>query len=421
MLLIIFFKKSIDFKNKKQQMNIINQNPLNLISSNKSILFKESLISEVTTENKKIFTIVTLALGFIAICFVSLITRQWRLVPNTTTMTNFVDTHKAKNEKIAKINAEIAKAKEDAIKANEKASLAEAEISKIMLEIAKKDEIIKAKDEALKAKEVAVANAEAEVSKVKVEIAKANDEAIKSKSDALNAFKSQTEATKATTEALNSLSELKGIIQKMGAVQPIKPKTELVEMQKMGAIQLVKRKRKIENSPKLVKQNAFKIIDAKNYQGNFKQQIENIVKNPTVYSIYDEGSNKSPSINKTLLAIRDDKVIGFISDAYYGYNFIVSHIDVNQKEKEVETELLLALMSKVKLEGNNHLKIRGELKWFMLKEKKKREEDFQKRIDLCESFKQHNVGVKHTLEFDKTNAFKILDVDFDLTHFDIVD
>src|SRR5262245_51259786 len=97
-------------------MNIYNQNRLNSLSSYTASLFKDTLIPNITAQQKKIYAIAIFAIGFLVVCIISLKTRSWsldkKLSNKNETPISKTETPQTKDN-IPNVN-EIVKAKQDA-------------------------------------------------------------------------------------------------------------------------------------------------------------------------------------------------------------------------------------------------------------------------------------------------------------------
>lgn len=165
-------------------MNI--QNEFNLISNHTIFLFKENMISNLTTLEKKILFVASLAIGFVALCFLSLIPRQWskKTAADKAYSKALEEIAKAKEE-AAIAKKEAAKYQEEAIKAQDKAASfqKEAEKSKAEADQAKNralDGVENSKpDQAMtrKIEKDDVAEIDVDVQALKIQIAKIKSEA----------------------------------------------------------------------------------------------------------------------------------------------------------------------------------------------------------------------------------------------------
>lgn len=411
-------------------MNI--QNEFKLVLNHASFLFKENMTSNLTTLEKKIFFVASLAIGLIALCFYHFIAKDWSNKPavDETYSKAYADAAKAKKETV-KYQEEAIKAKNEVIKYQEEAIKAKNEAAKFRKEAEKvKTKADQAKNKALdeiessKAENDELADNEVEVQDLKIQISKFKSDAREAENNAAaikkvykNEILQAQKKEHALIRKIKNLEDAKIKAEEDAAQakeQAAKFKAEVEALKKMNVKEVIKPKKQTKNDPKAVKKHAFKIINAPDYKGSdFEEQINKIDK--TSNSLYREWKLQKESF--VLLAVKDDRtIVGYISgddsvdnsDVKILNAVVASTTFASQEDAEVETQLMLETMKRAKSYGINHFS--GKFEYL-----NPNSDERQAKMDFCGSFSKFHIKVKTIGSWNKSTW--CLELDFDLTNF----
>lgn len=296
---------------------------------------KESIIPNLTTQQKKITLLASLTFGLIAVSFFLL--RQWA------------------NKLVAKAGADIAKAKDEAAKYKKEAIIAKDELAQYM------EEAIKAQDELAQYQEEAI-KSKGEIAKYRQEAQKAKDKAAATKIEAPPAKSNIEKAEKKPAKTAKS-------------EDASDPKLVNKDTFKIITVEEWNKGAHLEEK----------------FQEKFKQ-VQKIQRTLTDCSLRSE--NGLFFVSSTLLAVKSDQtIVGFLCGAKdpSKNGFIVTYLAAtttfaSQRDGEIETSLMLQAMKNAKLLGINQL--------FGDFECSNPDGEKGKRIiDFCKSFNKFNAKV----------------------------
>lgn len=354
-------------------MIISNHNKLQLISSLESLLiYKNSSLLKITDLQKKIFILAWIALSFLVICFLSLVTRKWSLNPILP---------KAKSVSRIKLNDKITKS-EAIFKARTKAE----------------DKIALAKTEAALAKtEAALAKAEAlkQIESAKAELDSFYKEKI---------IKIETELTQAKALADEAI-KAKAVAEAEAALA----KTLADNLTKKGADVVAK-------NEKIIKDLSFKIINPTEYSNRdkFKQEIEKLDPINSEYyanplDFLENCFNEKDYF--TLVAVcKDQTIMGSIHGKMQKHSLFIDSLMLNKNFPNVSFEVAKQLMFHA-MQHINNLGGRGlYIKFFIKNGLVNSNPEYITTLQFCQIFEDWNIRVSMW----STENSETLHINFDL-------
>lgn len=428
-------------------MHVYNQNGLNSLSNYTASLSKDSVISTLTIQQKKIIAIASCAIGLFAICILAFKTKIWPAYAKVTKKGKALAQSIVEAE--AKLIKEAALAEAEKIKTDAKTQ-AEAEAKKIKADaqsikdqaeaLAKPVKIntngdadsIKAqavaeankikslaKLEADKIKADAKANSDAEAKMIKTEI-QAEAKAIKEKAvaeadkikDSANA-EYQTTIDKANAYAKSIMDKANAEAKKIkddavAEAEALKLKAKIdaakttLSQTKTG--QDVETASEVEVDPsQAIHQYAIDIINAADYpdatkaiqdvkvlcqnnEFNIPQNVADIEKN-----LEEELVKKNKNYQTFLAVQKDGTIVGALIGEANLKDFYITNLALktdNPSTENVELRLILQAMEKTKSLGKETLKYD-----FQVNDDKFLEEKYQKKVDFFNSFQKAKLSV----------------------------